>query len=70
MSGLEFVRSLLDWCVSSAPDKDETSKKDHPNKKKRALWLVGVESKNADNTDVCLGGTARAIIHRSCRRGA
>jgi len=65
VSGLEFVRSLLDWCVSSAPGKgDETSKK------KRALWLVGVESKNADNTGVRLDGTARAVIHRSCLRGS
>jgi hypothetical protein len=64
VSGLEFLRTLLDWCVSAAPSRDDEAIKNQHNKKKRALWLVGVENKNADNASVRLGGTTPFIRSR------
>ena len=58
------MRTLLDWCVSFAPNQggEEAAA---IKKKKRGLWLVGAEARNASYTDAHLEGTASRRCNQS-----
>jgi len=53
VSGLDFMRTLIDWCVGFAPNGDIASGSQKKTQK-QALWLVGAESRLAGGNHVQL----------------
>lgn len=51
ISGLQFLRAMLDWSVMHGGSSEKTSKQN------KALWLIGTEAINADSKDVRLPGS-------------